>query len=299
MAEFQKILVVLDVYNDFRDNPEHQPLEIRKAIEFIGNREAAQIYLVGCGFEEYLHDTYSNFGPNAIEQRKEFIAEMEGRLDIVAQGLISKGYQVDCRVHWTYPRYEQITKEAIELDVDLVVQHAHMRLPHEKHNLSHDSWQLIKTCPKPLLLTKDKDWGPDRIILAAVDPVHSHHKPLGLDFKIMDHALSTQRLIGGTTHVVHACAESARPFTDASEIRATHEEALADLLKDYDLPEPTVHLLDETPMNAIVHCQDELNTDVTVIGALSRSRLAELIIGNTASRVLDYVKSDLLIVRPD
>ena len=299
MAEFNKLLVVLDVYNDFRDNPEHQPQEIRKAIEFIGNRESAQIYLVGCGFEEYLHDTYSNFGPNAIEQRKSFIAEMEGRLDVVAEGLRNKGYQVDCRVHWTYPRYEQITKEAIELDVDLVVQHAHMRLPHEKHNLSHDSWQLIKSCSKPLLLTKDKEWGEDRSILAAVDPVHSHHKPLGLDFKIMDHALTAQRLIGGTTHVVHACAESARPFTDANEIRKTHEEALADLLQDYDLPEPSVHLLDETPMNAIIHCQDELNTDITVIGALSRSRLAELIIGNTASRVLDYVKSDLLIVRPD
>lgn len=299
MADFNKILVVLDVYNDFHDNPEHMPLEIRKAIEFIGNRESAQIYLVGCGFEEYLHDTYSNFGPDAIEQRKSFIAEMEGRLDVVAQSLTNKGYQVDCRVHWTYPRYEQITKEAIDLNVDLVVQHAHMRLPHEKHNLSHDSWQLIKTCPKPLLLTKDKEWGEDRIVLAAVDPVHSHHKPLGLDFKIMDHALSAQKLIGGTTHVVHACAESARPFADTNTIRDTHEQALAELLKDYDLPDPKVHLLDETPMNAIVHCQDELHTDITVIGALSRSRLAELIIGNTASRVLDYVKSDLLIVRPD
>ncbi len=299
MADFEKILVVLDVYNDFRDNPEHQPLEIRKAIEFIGNRESAMIYLVGCGFEEYLHDTYSNFGPDAIEQRKAFISKMEGRLAVVGHGLAKKGYQVDCRVHWTYPRYEQIAKEAIDLDIDLVVQHAHMRLPHEKHNLSHDSWQLIKSCPKPLLLTKDNDWGEKPIILAAVDPVHSHHKPLGLDFKILDAAMQAQRLVGGTTHVVHACAESARPFANKEAIRATHESALRELLADYDLPESSVHLLDETPMNAIVHCQDHLHTDITVIGALSRSRLAEMIIGNTASRVLDYVKSDLLIVRPD
>ena len=298
MPDFRNILIVLDVYNDFRDNPEHQPTEVKKAIELIGNRDLTQIYLVGCDFEEYLHDTYSNFGPDAIEHRKQFIAEMEQRLDVVAQGLIAKGYKVDSRVHWTYPRYEQITKEALELDVDLVVQHAHMRLPHEKHNLSHDSWQLIKTCPKPLLLTKDKDWAPEPVILATVDPVHSHHKPQGLDHKIIDTALEAQRLINGAVHVMHAYSASARPFSSADSVRELHESAFNKLLADYDLPDHSVHLLDETPTNAIVHCQETLHADITVIGALSRSRLAEAIVGNTANRVLDYVKSDLFIMHP-
>ncbi len=68
---------------------------------------------------------------------------------MIADGLRNNGYQMDCRIHWTFPCYEQITKEATELDADLAVQHAYMRLPHEEHNLSHGSWQLIKSCPKP------------------------------------------------------------------------------------------------------------------------------------------------------
>lgn len=299
MTEFNKILIVLDVYNDFHDNPEHQPLEIRKALGFIANPESAQIYLVGCGFEEYLHDSYSDFGPDAIEHRKQFIAEMEGRLSVFAKALKDQGYKVDSRVHWTYPRYEQITKEANDLEVNLVVQHAHMRLPHEKHNLSHDSWQLIKTCRKPVLLTKDQEWGEKPVVLASVDPVHSHHKPEGLDYKILNYALQAQQLTQGTVHVVHACPKSARPFADAESIHNTHEEALEDLLKGYDIPAESIHLIDEKPMNAIVHCQDSLHADITVTGALSRSRLAEMIIGNTASRVLDYLKSDLLIIHPE
>ncbi len=299
MTEFNRILVVLDVYKDFHDNPEHQPLEIRKALGFINNPETAQIYLVGCGFEEYLHDSYSDFGPDAIEHRKQFIAEMEGRLKVFADALKDKGYKVDSRVHWTYPRYEQITNEAMDLEVDLVVQHAHMRLPHEKHNLSHDSWQLIKSCKKPLLLTKDQEWGENPVILASVDPVHSHHKPEGLDYKILNYAMQARDLTGGTVHVVHACPKSARPFADAEAIHKTHEDALNELLKDIDIPESSVHLIDEKPMNAIVHCQESLGADITVTGALSRSRLAEMIIGNTASRVLDYLKSDLLIVHPE
>ncbi|MDA0689166.1 MAG: hypothetical protein O2948_11055 [Proteobacteria bacterium] len=299
MTDFNKILVVLDVYNDFRVTADSLPLEVTKAMGFVANQETAMLHLVGCGFEEYLHDSYSDFGPDAIAHRKEFIAKMEARLDVIAQALKGRGFRVDCRVHWTYPRYEQIAREAEELDVDLVVQHAHMRLPHEKHNLSHDSWQLIKTTSRPLLLTKDLEWQEQPVILAAVDPVHSHSKPRGLDHKILNFALKTQELIGGLVQVVHACPQTARPFADADAIKQTHIDALDKLLADFTIPEANIHLVDETPVNAIVHCQDSLHAAITVTGALSRSRLAEVIIGNTASRMLDYLKSDLLILHPD
>ncbi len=298
MSAVNKILIVLDVYNDFRESPKHQPLEIQKAISLIGNRESAELCLVGCGFEEFLHDTYSNFGPDALEQRKEFCNEMEQRLQFFANALTTKGYNVDYRVHWTYPRYEQITREAVELDVDLVVQHVNTRQPLQRRNLSHDTWQLVKTCPKPLLLIKDNDWPKEPVILAAVDPVHSHHKPLRLDYSILNAALEARKLVGGTLHVVHAYSESARPFAKAGSMRKLHSEAMEDLLTDYSIPTDAVHLIDETPVNAIMQCKEALKPDIIVIGALSRSRLSEAIIGNTADRILDYVKSDLLIVKP-
>ncbi len=298
MSAINKILVVLDVYEDFRDDPRHQPLEIQKAIALIGNRETAELYLVGCGFEEFLHDTYYNFGPDAVEQRKEFCNEMRQRLQVFADALTAKGYKVDCRVHWTYPRYEQITREAIELGVDLVVQHVNTKQSPELHNISHDTWQLVKTCPKPLLLIKDNVWPKVPVILAAVDPVHSHHKPLRLDYAILDKALEARKLVGGTLHVVHAYSESARPFAKAGSMRELHSKAMEDLLADYSIPADAVHLIDETPVNAIMQCKETLKPDIIVIGALSRSRLSEAIIGNTADRILDYVKSDLLIIKP-
>ena len=58
--------------------------------------------------------------------------------------------------------------------------------------------------------------------------------------------------------MVHACPKSARPFADAEAIHKTHEDALNELLKDIDIPESSVHLIDEKPMNAIVHCQESL-----------------------------------------
>ncbi len=299
MNTVKKILIVLDVYHDFRDDPQHQPVETRKAIDFIGNRKEAQIYLVGCGFEEFLHDNYANYGPQAIDQRKQFLAEMEERLAVFATALKDKGYNVDCRVHWTYPRYEQIANEAIDLDVDLVVQHVHAQRAIERHNLSHDSWQLIKFCQKPLLLVKDQEWPEQPTIVAAVDPIHSQHKPLGLDYKIMDTALSAKQSLGGNCHVLHAYSEKARAFFGDGLLKEDHSKALQGLLANYKLPAESIHLIDETPAKAILQCRKSFNADVVVLGALSRSRLSEQIIGNTANRVLDYVQSDLFIVRAE
>ncbi len=298
MSVINKILIVLDVYNDFRDDPGHQPQEISKSLEIIGHNKNAEIFLIGCGFEEYLHDNYSNFSPQAKDQRKEFCAEMESRLQVFATTLSESGYKVDCRVHWTYPRFEQIAREAIELDVDLVVQHVHTQRSTEQHNLSHDSWQLVKTCKKPLLLVKENPWSEHCKVLAAVDPVHAHHKPQGLDHRILDFASSTATNIGGELHVVHAYAGSARPFANIEEIHDSHNQAMQQLLADYQVAKENIHLLDETPANALLNTQKSIGADIVVLGALSRSRISEAIIGNTADKVLDYIKSDLYIIKP-
>ncbi|MBL4820522.1 MAG: universal stress protein [Gammaproteobacteria bacterium] len=294
----RKVLVVLDVYNDFRDDPAHMPVELRKTLTLLGDNTQVSIYLVACGFEEYLHDSYSNFGPDAIEQRKTFISEMQGRLQFFADAIRAKGFAVECLVHWTYPRYEHIAKEAQELDVDLVVQHVNTQKFEEKHNLSHDTWQLVKTCVKPMLLIKNTEWLENPVILAAVDPVHSHHKPGGLDHKILDISLEISQKLDGSLQLVHAYSESARPFAEGGKIKEMHSQAIDSLVKDYSIDSSMVHLIDDKPANAILQCVDDLQASIVVLGALSRSRLSDAIIGNTADRVLDYIHSDLLIVKP-
>lgn len=297
MAVINKILVVLDVYNDFRDTAEHQPPEIKKALALITDKSKAKLFLIGCGFEEFLHDSYTDFSEDAAIHRKWFCGKMEKRLQVFADALKTQGIKTDCRVHWTFPRYEQIAADAEDLDVDLVIQHVNLRKPYERQNLSHDSWQLVKTCHKPLLLIKDNDWTQAPVLMAAVDPVHSHHKPQGLDFNILNAALEIERTLAGVLHVVHAYSESARPFAKAGSIRKTHSAAMQDLLAGYAFTENVIHLIDETPVNAIMQSQESLQVEIIVIGALSRSRLAEAVIGNTADRLLDFVRSDLYIIR--
>jgi universal stress protein E len=298
MKSINKILVVLNVYKDFRNEPDHLPLEVKKALRLVSDTSTAHLVLVGCGFEEYLHEAYSSYAKDAVEQRKVFCQQMEDRLQIISNTLMAQGVSSECKVHWTYPRYEQIAKEALDYDVDLVVQHVNPDLEIEHNVLSNDSWQLVRTCPKPLLLTKGKEWPEQPVIMAAVDPVHKHHKPLQLDNAIIDVAKTAKNLLGGELHIVHAYAESARIFNKTGEIEAEHRKALDELLGENEWKPESIHMVDETPVLAIIHCQDELDASIIVLGALSRSRISDAIIGNTAEQALDYAKSDLLIIKP-
>jgi len=69
-------------------------------------------------------------------------------------------------------------------------------------------------------------------------------------------------------------------------------------MSGYNVNEDKLHLIDETPVFALKDYSETLDSDMIVMGAISRSRLAEALIGSTAEEVLDFVKTDILVIKP-
>ena len=224
--------------------------------------------------------------------------KLEERLATVADKLTANRYKVESKIHWAYPRYEQIAQEADDYDVDLVVQHVNGASQEDRHLLPQDSWQLVRNCKRPLLLIRDKGWPSHPVLMAAIDPLHSHHKPLQLDDKIMQAAQVTKDELQGELHVVHACSAAAHPFTAPEKIVAKHQEELNAFMENYDIPTSNIHLSTEKPVQALVEYKDKIHADIIVMGVVSKSRLADALIGNTAEKVVDYMKADVMVIRP-
>lgn len=298
MQSLNRILVVLDIYEDESDQPDALPVEVNKALRFITSKTATELLLLTCGYEKFLHDSYYSFGDEMRVIREEHCKLLEQKLSGVVGKLQAQGYRVSGELLWGYPRFEQIVKRAVDFSADLVVQHTRGYAKLARTFLSNDSWELVRNCPKPLLLVKDKSWKDKPVLLAAVDPAHSHHKPLGLDHKILELAVSASGHLGGELHVVHAYAEVGRPFALPDKILQLHRDEFAALLKDFRIPDSHCHLVDQSPAFALQKFESQLGVDVLVMGALSRSRLADSLIGNTAEKVLDYLECDVLIVKP-
>jgi universal stress protein E len=89
------------------------------------------------------------------------------------------------------------------------------------------------------------------------------------------------------------------PVAELTEsMRKEHTAAVQQLTDAHAIPSDRVHIRQGGPRELLVTLTSELNSDVVVMGAVSRSGLKRLFLGNTAEEVLDKLPCDLLIVKP-
>jgi len=299
MNRIQKILVVIDGENGISNDSGELPIELQKALRLVTEKSSTELYLFCVAYQKHLHHDSLSWDFDQEEKRKVYCDLLVKNLAQLASKLESDGYQVANELIWAYPRYEAIIAKAKEVSADLIVQHTRSYGKLEFHHLTNDSWQMVRHCSLPLLLVKNDSWRDKPALLAAVDPMHSHHKPLALDNRILEAAQTLQGKLSGELHVVHGYAEAARPFAPAGIIEKEHRKVMDELLVAYAIEPEQLHFLDETALSALQQQTYKLKTDILVMGAISRSRLSEMLIGSTAEKVLDFLETDVLIIKPE
>jgi universal stress protein E len=213
------------------------------------------------------------------------------RLEQIAKRLRRAGSKVRVAADWDYPVHEAIVRHAKRVKADLVVAEAHAGRRLVPWLLRLTDWELLRNCPVPVLIVKTaRDWRRPAV-LAAIDPVHTFAKPAGLDAEILRAGTWLSRALRGTLHVMHAA--DAMAATEAQARQAFESE-----LRAAKLPRTRRHLVKGAPSEAIPRTARALGAAVVVMGAISRSALKRIAIGNTAERVLGDLPCDVLVVKP-
>lgn len=300
MTEFNSILTIIDPTAEQRPGLDRT---IRLA-----TRARARVELFVCEFASHFSTEQAAID-RLIEERRQW-------LDELARPLRERGIDTVTDVRWDRPLDEVIGRKVIASAPDLVVKDTHYHSVLQRTLFSNTDWRLIRNCPAPLLLAKESLASDSRHVLAAVDPLHEHDKPAALDREILAHAKNMARLSDAQLHVGHvfdsapiavagsaqfpaAAALAVQPATDAIEALMTrHRDALADLLQGHDVPAHLVHLERGSVSSALPELARRIAAGTVVLGAISRSALKRMFLGNTAERVLDQMPCDLLIVKP-
>ena len=68
---------------------------------------------------------------------------------------------------------------------------------------------------------------------------------------------------------------------------AVDQKVVTDLASQYQIPPENCHVADDEISSSLPALASELGASVVLMGAVSRSRLDRLLIGNTAEKVLD------------
>jgi universal stress protein E len=258
-----------------------------------------------------LMDLQPTNGTSLADLRREALALRSQRLEKWVERAHRLGVKASAFVEWDFPPHEAIVRRSIRARADLIIAECHKGRRVAPWLIHLTDWELLRASPVPVLLLKNGRPWRQRALLAAVDPSHAHAKPTRLDALIVDQAKQLARKLGGALHVMHANFPSlfgltlGDPSIDAVTLNSTFEQqkeldrkAFAAFAGTARIPRARRHLVDADPVTAIPRVARKVGADLVVMGAVSRSGLKRMLIGNTAERVLNDLPCDVLVVKP-
>ncbi len=187
--------------------------------------------------------------------------------------------------------------------------------------LGSTDMHLMRKCPCPVLISWPGRKSYQRI-LACIDYDPGNPQNEALNRKIVEIASSIALRESGELHVVHAIEPFGEKFLRAARIanagmdleelsereRATRKDWITDLVDAVtsklgcdpdELPGSRFHLIKGLAKEVVPMKARELDSDLIVMGTLSRTGVPGYFIGNTSENILNQVRCSVLTLKPD
>lgn len=316
----QKIMVVLD------SRYEVQPI-IAKAT-LLAKRYGAEVELAVYDYCNALVSSYFFDKKGCEVAIKGYLHGKQRWAESYAKSMHEAGVEVSIYTEWTKHPYKSIVERASAQSFDLIMKSTHKHSLVDRAFMTHADWHLMRETPVPLLFVRDGLWGSVIRVAAAVDPAvlpepnedqaEPGNEPVAttegssdneLNHKILAAAYDFACKIPAEFHVVHAyeplatgmIAEFDTLISNYTEyrtaVRDKHQQALDGLLKT-DVERGCIVHFEEGSAEAIIpRFIRDTCIDIVILGAVARSGVERIVIGSTAERLLDYIDSDLLVLR--
>lgn len=280
---------------------------IDKAIR-LARALGAELQLFHAMAEPVYVDVADAHGESLIGLERERMAKVAARLELLAGRLARGAVAVTTAAAWDFPAHEAVIRAAQRFKADLIVAERHATSHHLPWLLRFTDFELLRLSAVPVLLVKTRDAYVRPQILAAIDPSHAYAKPLRLDAEILRYGSAISQALRGTLHAVYAfdpLPVGTMPDFDGGMTADIEEVAQAQArvaferaLRSVRVPPSRRHLVARHPTDAIEEVAGAIDAGIVVMGAISRSGLKRLVLGNTAEKLLDQLPRDVLIVKP-
>jgi len=226
--------------------------------------------------------------------------------------------------------YIETIRAVQEKQFDLVIKEA-TNIDWLDRLLGSDDLHLLRKCPCPVWLMKKNEKAKYQHIIAAVDfdddefNEQFESSSRIINFKLNQRILELSSLLAlsemATLHVVNAYdvphagfislwveqADKVEKELFESEYRKrrsqmnTMMDDLKQMLGDetFNYLSPRTHLVQGPPDRELPKLANSIDADLMVMGIISRSGVAGVIIGNTAENILSQLQCSVLVVKPN
>ncbi len=184
---------------------------------------------------------------------------------------------------------------------------------HAERGETTADWTLLRESPCPVLLMHNHSlWG-TRKVLAAVNLAAEDKEHQVLNQKVIDTALSFRETYNADVHFVNSVREESKEHLEhiiddsddllfdtiptAQAAKKNQGDFVVDqahLMEHCQSDEEHVHIEQGEATEAILAVAAQLKVDLIIVGTAARKGIKGRVIGNTAEKLLDETKSDIL-----
>ena len=302
MSKYQNMLVAID------PNQDDQPA-LRRAVyvqQRIGGSIKAFLPVYDFSYEMtslLSPDELTAMRESVINQRADWIKEQ-------AQSYIESGVPIEIKVVWHNRPFEAIIQEVISGGHDLLLKMTHQHDKLRSVIFTPTDWHLLRKCPCPVWMVNDQPWPEGGKALVAVNLASGEQYHNALNVKLVTETLRLAEEVNNTeVHLVSAYRVPPNNiaielpefdpsvFNDA--IRGQHLVAMKAIRQTFGIDENMTHVVEGLAEKVIPDLAEHLQAGIVVLGTIGRTGLSAAFLGNTAEHVIDHLRCDLLVIKPD
>lgn len=292
--EMKKILVIADKDNGQQLAFQHG-LEIAEntaaVIEFVGFVHAA-----GVDSSELLTDEEKR------KIRNSYTEEKQCEMDDYLASIDLNGINVKVDVVWEKSFEQWVVARCQQKSFDLVFKSGNRS---ESFLYTPSDWQLMRSCPEPIMIVGNNNWKDGGIVLAALDLGSNSEKNLTLNENIIRNTLKFSEATNSTVHACYSLSISKAlahlddidPQAYEAEMMEKIDPIIRKIIDDAGLDRSRLHLVAGNPASEICRISKEIEADVVVLGNKSSRSVRGRLMGTTAENVLHEISADVMVVK--
>lgn len=283
MDKLTSILVVIDPADDSRH-------VVAKAM-ILARHFRARLELFLCDSENAYALSHAYDTRGVATAREVCRSAGQQYLDAVRRSL-AEDVQITTHVACESPLYEAVVRRVLQTQPDLVIKSAAGHHPIRRFVLDANDWQLARTCPAALMLTRGKTWSARPLFAAAVDVTDA------------EGAAQARSIMQTAGFMAGGCKADldivfSRPTGLDAETREAQTNSLARLVNEFGIGAERTTVLNGAAEDTLPPFAAGKDFDVLIMGALTRRRGLAALVGTLTSKLVDALECDFVLVKPE
>jgi universal stress protein E len=235
--------------------------------------------------------------------RKRLLAKREDEVQARIDKFKLPGQSVKLKVVWEKDIHRWVNKQCAGEKYTGVI-----KTGNRTESLVHNptDWQLLRECPSPVLLVAEKKWHKTKPVLVALDLSSEIATKRKLNDKVLGLAKGLADTLDVELKIITAIEiprllsdlDLVDPIAYVKEAKEAMKPQIKKLAAAHGIPEKTFHCKRGPVEKVITSHAAKVRAQIVVMGTVARKGVRARLLGNTAEKVLEHMKTDVLAIKP-